>query len=372
MQLYKFPLIYAFIVIMLTCCSKKDDKINTALIEKSSITESEMSKLSECVESIKIVPLETNDSILIGQIDAIKVRGSQIYILSAHKLYHFDSAGNFVGLFNLVGPAPGEVRYLTDFDIADGYCYVMATDKIIIRNLNMPTDFREISPLQSGGKIRKINEGIIASFERPFPNGNSVMLFAESGDTICSMVSIGDYQGRPTTIDFIEYRAGEYLHYSSGNDLDVVIPADKRSYKMTFVENDEAASTKEINEAKRRFEVNGEIIVGMAHSKSHLLLLGLNKDKINFYLYDRNTGLTKTFDDSIEDDISGIADIQQNMMLGMIGFNESDNDYFISVIDPNTTYQYITDKPNKFSDSYQSLNGVDSDANPAVIFIKFK
>ena len=130
--------------------------------------------------------------------------------------------------------------------------------------------------------------------------------------------------------------------------------------------------SKEINEAKRRSEVNGEIIVGMAHSKSHLLLLGLNKDKINFYLYDRNTGLTKTFDDSIEDDISGIADIQQNMMLGMIGFNESDNDYFISVIDPNTTYQYITDKPNKFSDSYQSLNGVDSDANPAVIFIKFK
>lgn len=88
MKSYKI-LPIAILTILLSCCGKKD-KENSAIVEKSSITESGMSKLSEYVESIKVVPLETNDSILIGQIDAIKVRGSQIYVLSAQKLYHFD------------------------------------------------------------------------------------------------------------------------------------------------------------------------------------------------------------------------------------------------------------------------------------------
>lgn len=60
------------------------------------------------------------------------------------------------------------------------------------------------------------------------------------------------------------------------------------------------------------------------------------------------------------------------MMLGMLAYNESDDNYFVSVVEPNTTYQYIMDTPNKFSDSYQTLKNVSPDANPAVIFIEFK
>lgn len=371
MRLYSLILSWAVFAIILSSCDRKNE-FKSTIVDTASLTNVGMTKLSELVESINIVPLETNDSILIGQIDAIKVRESGIYVLSAKIIYHFDSAGSYVGQLNLVGPAPGEVQYLTDFDVADGYCYIMATDKIVIRSLKDPGDFREISPLHSGGKIRNINEGIIASFDAPLPNGNSVMLFAESGDTICSLVSVADYQSTTKSPDFIEYEEGKYLHYTKGNDLDIIVPADKRSYKMTFVENEDAVSTEELSKAKKRSDFDGEIMVGMAHSKSHYLLLSIKKDKIYFYLYDRNTGLTRKFDSTIEDDISGAEDIQQNIMLGMLAFNESDNDNFVSVIDPNATYKYIADNPNKFAEAYKPLEGLTEDANPAVIFIKFK
>lgn len=101
--------------------------------------------------------------------------------------------------------------------------------------------------------------------------------------------------------------------------------------------------------------------------------MGIDQDKMSLYLYNRMTGQTIKFDaTALIDDISGAPDISQNMMLGMLAFNDSDNDCFVSVIDPNATHEYITETPNKFSESYQPLDSVAPDANPAVILIRFR
>ncbi|MCI9607731.1 MAG: 6-bladed beta-propeller [Muribaculaceae bacterium] len=376
MTSFKFALC-AILGVALLSCGKKDGGGNFTIAGKSTTSELGATKLSEHIESIKIVPLETNDSLLIGRIDAIKVRESQIYALSSRTLYHFDPSGRLVSQINLVGSGPGEVTMVTDFDIADGYCYVMAPGKIVVRNISNPADFREIATGQSGGRIRKINDGILASFNQPLTNGNGVMLFAESGDTICSLLSAGNDWSIPRTLDFIEYQDGEYIHPSMGNDIDVIVPAEKQTYKITFVENDDALSTdevgKELPKAKSKTDVSGEIYMGLTPSKNHLMWMGIDQDKMSLYLYNRMTGQTIKFDaTALIDDISGAPDISQNMMLGMLAFNDSDNDCFVSVIDPNATHEYITETPNKFSESYQPLDSVAPDANPAVILIRFR
>lgn len=58
-------------------------------------------------------------------------------------------------------------------------------------------------------------------------------------------------------------------------------------------------------------------------------------------------------------------------MIGALTFNESYYDYLASFIPPpNATNQYTTDTPNRFKESYKSLNGEAEDAIPAKIFIR--
>lgn len=371
----KFALINSVFAIIISGCGNKDQNI-TAIAEKGNITEIGATNLSEHVKSLRIVPLETNDSLVIGRIDGIKVRDSNIYVLSNQRLYHFDSNGHYVDGINLVGTGPGEVNMVNDFDTDGNHLYIISPSKIVVRNFSDPTDILEITQFQSGGKIKKTDNGILASFYHPLPNGNGVLLFNESGDTIYSMLPVGENWGLPRTMDFVEYKAGEYIHQSMGNDMNVIVPANKQTYNISLIETNDALSTEDaerkISTAKTKFDVNGEIFMGLTPSESHLFWMGVNQGNMAVYIYNKTTSKTTKFvADKLIDDISGAPDIQQNMMLGMLAFNESDSNDFVSIIDPNNTYQYIKDNPNRFSDSYLSLDTIADDANPAIIFIEF-
>ncbi len=84
MQSYRI-ILSIILIAMLSSCGKKDRE-NSAIAEKSSITEIGSTKLSDHVASLKVVPLETNDSLLIGRTDAIKVKVSDIYVIISVKI----------------------------------------------------------------------------------------------------------------------------------------------------------------------------------------------------------------------------------------------------------------------------------------------
>ena len=75
---------------------------------------------SNVYKSVKIIPLQTNESCLIGEIDKIQVVDHQILIMDgriANSLYVFDREGRFIRKIGGVGQGPGEYISIDDFAI---------------------------------------------------------------------------------------------------------------------------------------------------------------------------------------------------------------------------------------------------------------
>ena len=95
---------------------------------------------SSVFRSYKLVPLETNDKCLIGQVDHIKVFNDTIYILdsfSAKALFAFDENGNFIRKIGRLGKGPGEYLKPLSFtiDVAKKQIQLWDGHKIIVFSL---------------------------------------------------------------------------------------------------------------------------------------------------------------------------------------------------------------------------------------------
>jgi len=70
--------------------------------------------LSDISESIQIIPLETNDSVLVGRIYGIKLASNKLYVNASNGILVFDSNGKFLNTVGSKGRGPKEYVGLYD------------------------------------------------------------------------------------------------------------------------------------------------------------------------------------------------------------------------------------------------------------------
>lgn len=74
--------------------------------------------LSNIVDSIKYIKLETSNDNLIGNVDKVVFASNYIFILDksiTRSIFRFDLAGNYLGKINKIGKGPGEYIKIRDF-----------------------------------------------------------------------------------------------------------------------------------------------------------------------------------------------------------------------------------------------------------------
>lgn len=69
-------------------------------------------------DRVRLIPLETNDSILIGRINKIKKFEGHYFVLADEKqVFRFDETGKYLGSLNKRGEGPEEYTSIIDFDV---------------------------------------------------------------------------------------------------------------------------------------------------------------------------------------------------------------------------------------------------------------
>jgi hypothetical protein len=92
-------------------------------------------ELSEIIDTVIYIPLETNKECLIGRIDKIIQHNNVFYICDriTNTLFLFDKNGKFKSKYNKIGRGPYEYLSLEDIDVdLDGFCYLLDNGKIIV------------------------------------------------------------------------------------------------------------------------------------------------------------------------------------------------------------------------------------------------
>lgn len=124
-----------FLIIILLCtlsCKNEMEELNIPSFNLMSNMQN--AKLSDFVDSIQYIPLETNDSTLIGSISRIIATPNKIFVGDrvAEGVFVFDKKGKFINRICRQGRGPEEYVRLYDFDIneQDSSIYFYCGNKI--------------------------------------------------------------------------------------------------------------------------------------------------------------------------------------------------------------------------------------------------
>ena len=158
----------------------------------SAIETDETLEFSAIVDSIKYIPLETNDSVLLGNKAYIAYGDSNdIFIKNNKLIYRFDTNGRFKNTIGRIGNGPGEFNLIHNISvnryIKEIYLYVgnnrivkYKYDGTYIKQIELKTDNHITIAMNTNSDM------IIAESRSYSDNGLSVLLtsFDESGNII--------------------------------------------------------------------------------------------------------------------------------------------------------------------------------------------
>jgi hypothetical protein len=133
--------------------------------------------LSELVDSVTDIRLETADSCLVGSIGKVKYRNHRYYVMdyATKAIYIFDEHGKFVSRLSHYGPAPFEYLHITDFAVDRfGNIRILDSESGTIKGYSAGGDFR----------FTFRNDAIQSALGFvPMPEGKYILYTPFTGDT---------------------------------------------------------------------------------------------------------------------------------------------------------------------------------------------
>ncbi|MDR1371794.1 MAG: 6-bladed beta-propeller [Dysgonamonadaceae bacterium] len=129
----QFVIISVLILLVVSCNKNKTSQPVDASITviKSLNSQEELSVIPPSFDQVTIVPLETNDDVLVGDIEQIQVNDSLIFVSDWNrKLFVFDKQGRFRNMIGSRGNGPGEYRALGAFFIDDNSNEIVILDQM--------------------------------------------------------------------------------------------------------------------------------------------------------------------------------------------------------------------------------------------------
>lgn len=367
MRFVKHIILVASLVAMLAACNKER---SSGLINPQLVVELDETNLSDLIDTIRFVPLETNDGCLIGRIKQIKRRNNTFYILADDRVMKFDDKGQFKGVITKIGEGPDEVSMIYDFDISnDNDVAISSSDKIIVFGEDGVVK-RKVDLANGLLSVRHIPDGWLVVTSVPFKNGNKLVEFDENWDTIRTMMRSPDFDGPNSNIDLISVGPNRYIHQiGHGNELFEYDTKSSLNYQYKIIDSPEVMTPQEYADFSGNIMESPKHIIRYITTNSQQVLFGVIEDKtIFYYFYDKESQTTyKVNVLTLIDDITGI-EITNDPLVGTLYSNDSDDEYFVS---------YIFGSPEMITrfgagPSTNVNKDFDDESNPILVLTKFK
>jgi hypothetical protein len=141
----KYPFTLVLLSLMVSCGSI-DDRGLTVIVN---IEESGRTTLGAFPGAHRVVPLESEDSILIGGIDYLKVDDERIFLLDhlRNQVLIFAADGKYVSRVGKAGAGPGEIERAKDFSIVDGGVEIFDDLRMKLVRYALNNEFIEEKPV---------------------------------------------------------------------------------------------------------------------------------------------------------------------------------------------------------------------------------
>ena len=148
---------------------------------------SESINCEDIFKTISFIPLETNDTCLLGTVSRIIYKNDNYYIKSNNRIYLFDDKGDIVRIINRHGVGPEEYNYFWMMAVSDkGHISLIQRGEFSIITYNSYGNFISRLKLDTikARDLKYLNDSILitkSDFER---NGNKYHVINMNNSTI--------------------------------------------------------------------------------------------------------------------------------------------------------------------------------------------
>ena len=395
---YLLSFVAIFVCLFFSSCNGGGDRtVVTGEIDLSGFTLLEIdpldvrtsdNKISLFADSIVYMPLETNDSVLIGVVSKVLVSGEKLYLLDkmSESVFCFDfNDGRFLYKISAKGQGPGEYYGISDFDVT-------SDEEVVIQSSGQGLFFyrdgkatREIRLPIVGGEIkigkndtsyfyvgRSYNERIFRDFPQQrrllrlvgdvitdeyLPYKYNEEVFSRFPSARNSFFSLKD------TLVLVEYLNQETYHIFHGN----LMP----KYKFRFVGNRETFNY------NNPIEVNKKIIEKEQRGEYSRLSRYVETDDYIFISYSIKKYVMHSFvqKKDLKINNSGLfyVDDFNNISLSAGILYVTENNELVGVIgEPDNLLQLLNHTNNISKEMQQLKTGLNGSDNPIIVKIKLK
>jgi len=197
-----FNLQILVLILLLTSCQGKQRKGFQETIEID-LEQLNRMPLSQFVSDVTVIPLETNNQTIIGQISKIQIFNNQLYILDelSNSIMIFDKNGKFIKKLNKIGQGPGEYIRLKDFEVNENGLYILDISGRKINHYDTNLNFITKTNLESISSYFTINDNFYWLYNEPNLSSNYYQLTKIDQH---GKVSVKDFQ-KKASADSHEY-----------------------------------------------------------------------------------------------------------------------------------------------------------------------
>ena len=396
-------ILLTLIIVLFSCTQKKevDDIVDLTLI-----TEPNSSNLSELGSEITYIPLETNASCIIQQIDELIYEGGAYYLRSTNEnkvtpekgapppppmmptksLYRFSKNGEFICQISRQGGGPSEYRYIQDF------LYNKNNNTI---NIFIPNDIKEFSLDGTWKKnitleynevtsLAYTNNQILGFIDNSRgQNEYSFVLFDANGEITSTYKNKYKFTISTDAIFFqpecIFYQYNGILHCKELNS-DTIFSFDNGTFiPKYFLKQGEAKYTTDLREKSMTTNLTKYIIQkNLFESEKYLFYQYRLKDRDNCFIQNKSNGTQYLIDNGtgLVNDMDNGPNFKTQNTVTVDG-----TEYLISWINAFELKAHVdfeafknsTPKhPEKKKELEQLANSLDENDNPVLILVKLK
>lgn len=374
------------LIIMTGCSTNNNNLVNLDHVNIIKINPTSYLQQSEKIyKNVSFIPLETNDDVIIGNIEKIEICENWILILDnqSNAIYIFDLLGNYLNAIKSIGDGPKEYKVITDFSFNNEKQTITVLDLGLLKILEFGVDGSFISGKQNKFHARKFQ----------CINSNENLYFSDNSTNLGNDISINDnificnkqFKLISSFLPIKENLLGFHLELGTPitkykTKININIP-----FNDTIYSYDQGSLNASWHIDFGKYKIDESYLTELANNPRNSLNKIVNSNYVfnvtNFfesskhivfqYMFDKNFYDVITFKDNLSSHI--IKSDLNGLFTGIIGKPMyADENYFYSIIEPYEVLELIKqtkDSSKEFSEKFTFLSNND---NPLIVKYQFK
>ena len=331
--------------------------------------------MSSIITISNIIPLETSELSILGEIEKVIKRDGLIYVKSRHRpLALFDEKGHFIHNIGKIGSGPEDYSMLADFDVNKKEIYILTINKIQVYDLE--GNWVRTIPLDLNASGIRLTDDKMIIFA--LDNENVIHLLDNSGHNIKSLLKRNQALRICRNISFVKY--GNYILFPMGRSNDILAYDNSENgvfKKISYLSsgqlsNEEESDFMENNRSYEKEFDNLGFFDGMTTDNTHVIFPYIKKGKIILWIKNIITSQIQAYElSSLKNDLTFSS--THSFFLD----NLEGEDAFLTYVMPYKLKEYLQKAQHQEKNQYyvrlnEVMENCEDEGNPILIEYKIK